>query len=54
MFQRVPSTDRIRAELGWEPTVDLDGILSEVIEHERMAGADGAERPLSRAADSTK
>jgi UDP-glucose 4-epimerase len=33
MFQRVPSTDRIRAELGWEPTVNLDGILEEVISY---------------------
>jgi len=54
MFQRVPSTDRIRAELGWEPTVDLDGILTEVIEHERTAVADGVERPLSPAADSSQ
>jgi UDP-glucose 4-epimerase len=54
MFQRVPSTDRIRAELGWEPTVDLDGILAEVIEHERTALADGVERPLSPAADSSQ
>ena len=47
MFQRVPSTDRIRSELGWEPTVDLDGILADVIEHARVAQADGFARPLS-------
>ena len=41
MFQRVPSTDRIRAELGWEPTVDLDGILAEVIEHARRESRPG-------------
>jgi UDP-glucose 4-epimerase len=41
MFQRVPSTDRIRAELGWEPTVDLDGILTEVIEHARRESRPG-------------
>jgi UDP-glucose 4-epimerase len=54
MFQRVPSTDRIRAELEWEPTVDLDGILSEVIAHERSIQADDVERPLSTAADSSQ
>ena len=42
MYQRVPSTDRIRAELGWEPTVDLDGILAEVIEHVGKAEQDAA------------
>ena len=47
MFQRVPSTDRIRSELGWEPTVDLDGILADVIEHARVAQADRFARPLS-------
>ena len=41
MFQRVPSTDGIRAELGWEPTVDLDGILAEVIEHARRESRPG-------------
>ena len=41
MFQRVPSIDRIRDELGWEPTVDLDGILAEVIEHARRESRPG-------------
>jgi nucleoside-diphosphate-sugar epimerase len=54
MFQRVPSTDKIRAELGWKPTVDLDGILAEVIEHERTAHADDVEWPLRSAADSSQ
>jgi UDP-glucose 4-epimerase len=49
MFQRIPSTEKIRAAIGWEPTTDLDGILAEVIEHER--NADGVDQQLSRAAD---
>ena len=37
MHQRIPSIEKIRAATGWEPTVDLDGILAEVIEHVGMA-----------------
>jgi nucleoside-diphosphate-sugar epimerase len=50
MFQRVPSIDRIRSELGWEPTVDLDGILAGVIEHARVSQADGFRAPMGPAA----
>lgn len=31
MFQRVPSIDKIRSAIGWQPTVSLDGILEAVI-----------------------
>ena len=31
MYQRIPSIEKIRAAIGWEPTVDLDGILAEVV-----------------------
>ncbi len=41
MFQRIPSIDRIRAAIGWEPATDLDAILADVIEHVRRQ----AERP---------
>lgn len=41
MFQRIPSIDRIRESIGWEPATDLDGILANVIEHVRGQ----AERP---------
>ncbi len=41
MFQRIPSIDRIREAIGWEPATDLDGILANVIEHVRGQ----AERP---------
>jgi UDP-glucose 4-epimerase len=35
MFQRIPATDKIRAVIGWEPTITLDEILAEVVEHTR-------------------
>ena len=41
MFQRIPSIDRIQGEIGWEPTINLDAILADVIEHVRRQ----AERP---------
>jgi UDP-glucose 4-epimerase len=31
MFQRMPSIERIRESIGWEPAVLLDQILAEVI-----------------------
>jgi UDP-glucose 4-epimerase len=33
MYQRIPSIEKIRTATGWDPSVDLDGILAEVIEH---------------------
>jgi UDP-glucose 4-epimerase len=35
MFQRMPSIEKIRGAIGWEPTVMLDRILGEVIDHAR-------------------
>jgi UDP-glucose 4-epimerase len=35
MFHRIPSIEKVRAKVGWEPTLDLDTILSDVIEHVR-------------------
>jgi UDP-glucose 4-epimerase len=35
MFQRIPATDKIRAAIGWEPTITLDETLAEVVEHTR-------------------
>jgi UDP-glucose 4-epimerase len=37
MFQRIPSIEKIRAAIGWEPTVLLDEILAEVVAHARAA-----------------
>jgi UDP-glucose 4-epimerase len=39
MFQRIPATDKIRAAIGWEPTIALDEILAEVVEHTRRTGS---------------
>jgi UDP-glucose 4-epimerase len=36
MFQRMPAIEKITAAVGWRPTIDLDGILSEVVEHNRQ------------------
>jgi UDP-glucose 4-epimerase len=33
MFHRAPAIDKITAEIGWSPTIDLDGILEDVIAH---------------------
>jgi UDP-glucose 4-epimerase len=32
MFHRAPSIDKIASAIGWRPTIDLDGILADVIE----------------------
>ncbi|HEV8602066.1 MAG TPA: NAD-dependent epimerase/dehydratase family protein [Gaiellaceae bacterium] len=34
MFHRAPSIEKIAAEIGWRPTIDLDGILTDVIRSE--------------------
>jgi UDP-glucose 4-epimerase len=43
MFQRMPAIEKIRAAVGWEPTVNLDSILAEVVashrRDERSVGA---------------
>ena len=37
MFHRVPSIEKIRAAIRWQPSLDLDGILADVIDHARKA-----------------
>jgi UDP-glucose 4-epimerase len=37
MFHRAPAIDKIKAEIGWRPTIDLDGILADVIAHAKTA-----------------
>jgi nucleoside-diphosphate-sugar epimerase len=37
MFHRVPSIEKIRAAVGWEPKRDLDQILDDVIAYLRAA-----------------
>ena len=39
MLHRIPSTEKIRAATGWQPTLGLDRILSDVIAHTRAASA---------------
>jgi UDP-glucose 4-epimerase len=37
MFHRVPSIDKIRDAVGWKPSLDLERILRDVIDHARHA-----------------
>jgi UDP-glucose 4-epimerase len=39
MVHRVPQTDKIRAAIGWQASLDLDVILADVIKHMQTAGA---------------
>ncbi len=40
MLHRSPSTEKIRAAIGWEPTRDLDTILRDVIAFAETAPAE--------------
>ena len=31
MFHRAPAIDKIAASIGWRPSIDLEGILDDVI-----------------------
>jgi UDP-glucose 4-epimerase len=35
MFQRMPAIEKIKATTGWKPTITLDEILTQVVEHAR-------------------
>jgi nucleoside-diphosphate-sugar epimerase len=35
MFHRAPSTGKIRAAIGWEPTISLERIVANVAEYQR-------------------
>ena len=39
MFHRAPAIGKIGQAIGWEPTLELDEILADVIESVRMAPA---------------
>jgi UDP-glucose 4-epimerase len=43
MYHRMPSKETIRKAIGWEPTLDLDVILADVIKHTRTAPVQPAE-----------
>ena len=47
MARRIPDTSRIQELLGWEPTLTLDEILNDVIEHERQREWTGEAAPSS-------
>jgi UDP-glucose 4-epimerase len=34
MFHRAPAIDKIEAAIGWRPTIDLDGIIADVVDSE--------------------
>jgi UDP-glucose 4-epimerase len=44
MLHRIPSIEKIRAAIGWEPAFDLERILGDVIEHTqtRISADEGA------------
>ena len=39
MLHRIPSTEKIRAAVGWQPEHDLERILADVLDHTREAAA---------------
>jgi UDP-glucose 4-epimerase len=39
VLHREPSIEKIRGAIGWRPTLDLDRVLSDVIDHTRRAPA---------------
>jgi UDP-glucose 4-epimerase len=43
MYHRMPSIEKIKKAIGWEPTLDLDVILADVIKHTRTAPVQPAE-----------
>ncbi|MDX6542643.1 MAG: UDP-glucose 4-epimerase, partial [Gaiellaceae bacterium] len=40
MLHRVPAIEKIKGSIGWEPQLDLDRILHDVIDHARTTPAD--------------
>lgn len=41
MMRRVPSTERIRKAIGWQPRTSLDQTLRTIVEHYRSRKCDG-------------
>ena len=47
MLHREPAIEKVTAAIGWQPTIDLDGILADVISHTRRdSGAQPDLRPF--------
>ena len=49
MLHRIPSTEKIKAAIGWEPAFDLQQILADVILHTRTAASSDEERSAAEA-----
>ena len=47
MERRVPDISKIRDSTGWEPTLDLERIVADVVESERIAVGSSAIEPGS-------
>ena len=39
VLHREPSIDKIRAAIGWRPSLDLDRVLADVVDYKRRAPA---------------
>jgi len=49
MLHRIPSIEKIRAAIGWEPELSLDRVLGDVIAHTRAALLPAAEAEAAAA-----
>ena len=49
MLHRMPAVEKIREAIGWEPSLELDLILADVIKHIRTAPVPLPERDLASA-----
>jgi nucleoside-diphosphate-sugar epimerase len=49
MLHRIPSTEKIQAATGWQPTRDLTGILNDVVEYHRTGAPAPVEHSTARA-----
>ncbi len=47
MFHRIPSIDKVAEATGWKPTLDLNRILADVVEHFRSAPLQLERQPLA-------
>jgi UDP-glucose 4-epimerase len=50
MLHRIPSIEKIKAAIAWEPTRDLHDILADVIGHTRASAATPTNEPVAAAA----
>jgi UDP-glucose 4-epimerase len=48
MHHRAPSIEKIAAAVGWRPTIDLDGIVADVVAHARASDVALADQAVSQ------